>query len=281
LKKIIGFIKITRVINSFMMGFAVLIGEIIALEGSFPSLKDGVLGFLTAFTLTGSSMAVNDYYDRNADAINEPNRPIPSGIVSTKEALRYAASLALLGLYSALITNFSCFIIAFLSFFISMLYNTKGKSFGLFGNFMVSFNVAMPFFYGGIAIEPVFEPLLALFSLMSFLSNTGREITKGIVDVVGDKSRNSKTIAIMYGPRRAAFISVFFYFSAILLSIAPLFSNLVTPNYVIPILVSDTSFIVCSILLIRDYSKDNAKLIKNLVLLCMFMSLVAFITSIY
>ena len=280
MKKIIGFVKITRVINSLMMGFAVLIGEIIALKGAFPPLKDGFLGFLTAFTLTGSSMAVNDYYDRYVDAVNEPNRPIPRGIISPNEALGYAASLALMGLLSAFSTNVTCFTIAVSSFLISILYNTKGKAFGLLGNFMVSFNVAIPFLYGGAAVNLMCEPLLVLFSLMSFLSNTAREITKGIVDVAGDKIRNLKTVAIIYGSRRAAFISAIFYFAAILLSLTPLFYNLVTLTYLIPILIADAGFVACSILLIRDYSNENAKVIKNLVLLCMLMALIAFIASI-
>jgi chlorophyll synthase len=41
-----------------------------------------VLGILLAGPLVcGTSQAVNDWYDREVDAINEPNRPIPSGRV--------------------------------------------------------------------------------------------------------------------------------------------------------------------------------------------------------
>ena len=29
--------------------------------------------------LTGYTQTINDYYDKDIDAINEPNRPIPSG----------------------------------------------------------------------------------------------------------------------------------------------------------------------------------------------------------
>ena len=32
--------------------------------------------------LTGYTQTINDYYDRDLDAINEPNRPIPSGAIS-------------------------------------------------------------------------------------------------------------------------------------------------------------------------------------------------------
>ena len=31
--------------------------------------------------LTGYTQTINDYYDKDIDAINEPNRPIPSGML--------------------------------------------------------------------------------------------------------------------------------------------------------------------------------------------------------
>jgi chlorophyll synthase len=39
--------------------------------------------------LTGYTQTINDYYDREIDAINEPYRPIPSG----EEGARDAASV--------------------------------------------------------------------------------------------------------------------------------------------------------------------------------------------
>jgi len=35
--------------------------------------------------LTGYTQTINDYYDRELDAINEPNRPIPSGAISLNQ----------------------------------------------------------------------------------------------------------------------------------------------------------------------------------------------------
>ncbi|NWF79662.1 MAG: UbiA family prenyltransferase [Chloroflexi bacterium] len=35
---------------------------------------------------TGFSQSINDYYDREIDAINDPDRPIPAGLVSLNEA---------------------------------------------------------------------------------------------------------------------------------------------------------------------------------------------------
>jgi chlorophyll/bacteriochlorophyll a synthase len=49
----------------------------VATQGRWPSIIAGVL--LCGPLLCASSQAVNDWFDRHVDAINEPNRPIPSG----------------------------------------------------------------------------------------------------------------------------------------------------------------------------------------------------------
>ncbi|MFK7885474.1 MAG: chlorophyll synthase ChlG [Gammaproteobacteria bacterium] len=48
----------------------------------------GVL--LTGPLVCGTSQIVNDWFDRHVDAINEPNRPIPSGRVPGKQGLWFA-----------------------------------------------------------------------------------------------------------------------------------------------------------------------------------------------
>ena len=250
MRKIIGLLRLIRVVNSSMMGFATIIGAIIALKGTLPSSMEISLGFITAFTLTGASMVVNDYYDRLVDAVNEPDRPIPSGTISTKEALLYAAALVAIGLSAAFVTSLLCLLAATISLTMSTAYNTKGKALGFIGNLMVSFCVAIPFIYGGIIVRSTVEPLLLLFSLMALLSNTGREVTKGIVDVEGDRIRRLRTVALVHGPKKAAMLAMAFYVSAVLLSPIPLILNLVTLNYLILVVVSDIGFLISSILLL-------------------------------
>jgi chlorophyll/bacteriochlorophyll a synthase len=53
-----------------------------------PFLFVGVL--LTGPLVCGTSQAVNDWFDRHVDAINEPNRPIPSGRIAGTWGLRIA-----------------------------------------------------------------------------------------------------------------------------------------------------------------------------------------------
>ena len=274
-----GFVNLIRPINCLMMGIAVLIGRFIVTRSVHETLT--LFGFTTAFCLTGASMVINDYYDRYTDKVNAPQRPIPSGLISMREALSFASSLAVIGIASALFTNTICIILSLIFFVISVYYNVKGKEYGLLGNLMVSICVAITFIYGGLTYKGIgnsFHSIL-LFSTMAFLINTGREITKDIEDIEGDKVRGVKTLAIRLGSRKAALIAVLFYISAIFLSSIPWLFNLVTWTYIPFVLVADIGFLISSILLLRDYSKDNAKKVKVFVLIWMLFGLLAFLMS--
>jgi len=271
-----GFLRIIRPLNCLMMGFAVIVGA--SLVSALNFSINLLLGFVTSFTLTGASMAINDYYDREIDAINEPNRPIPSGAVSPKEALSFAAVLSLVGFAAALMTNISCLIVAVITWMIFVTYTTKGKRTGLPGNLLVSTCVVIPFIYGGFVVENL-ELSVILFAAMAFLSNTGREIAKGIVDVEGDKFQNIRTIALLFGERTAAVLSSILSVLAVSLSPLPWLWGLVSDWFLPFVILTDIGLIVSSISLLRNYSRKNARRAKNLNLVWFTTGLVAFIAG--
>ncbi len=272
--KLIGFLQLTRPLNCLMMGFAVIVGA--SLVSTLNFTTNLLLGFVTAFSLTAASMVINDFYDREIDAINEPNRPIPRGDVSPKEALIFALVLSLLGLIAAFKTNLPSLVVAVIAWIISITYITEGKGTGLPGNFLVSATVVIPFIYGGLAVGQI-ETSTLLFVAIVFLSNTAREVTKGIVDVKGDKSHNIKTIAVNYGERTAAVTAAVFSFLAVSLSPLPWMLGLVSDWFLPPVILTDLGLIISSILLLRNYSRKNAKKIKNLSLVWFVTGLLAFI----
>jgi chlorophyll/bacteriochlorophyll a synthase len=63
------------------------------LEGRWWFVAGGVM--LAGPLVCGTSQAVNDWFDRHVDAINEPNRPIPSGRIAGRWGL-YIAIIATL-----------------------------------------------------------------------------------------------------------------------------------------------------------------------------------------
>jgi len=269
-----GFLRLTRPLNCLMMGFAVIVGASLVSPLNFTI--NLLLGFATSFALTAASMAINDYYDREIDAINEPNRPIPRGNVSPKDALIFAVVLSIIGFIAAFETNMPSLMVAVIALIISITYITKGKGTGLPGNFLVSATVVIPFIYGGLAVGQI-ETSTLLFVAIAFLSNTGREVTKGIVDVEGDRSHNIKTIAVTYGERTAAAAATVFSFLAVCLSPLPWLWGLVSDWFLPPVILTDIGMLVSSIMLLRNYSRKNAKRIKNLSLIWFTTGLLAFI----
>lgn len=281
MNKIGGFIRLMRPINCVMMGFAVFVGAILATSQLVSLNWQNILfGFFTGFTFCAVAMIINDYYDRKIDAINEPRRPIPSGVITPKEALSFMATLIVLGfVFSLLVQPFGylCFVVAAASLAITATYLTVGKRSGLPGNFLVSACVAIPFIYGSITAVGTVGPNVVLFASMAFLSNTGREITKGIVDVRGDSTEGIKTLAVRFGEKKAAIVAVVFFIVAVALTPITWLIGLVGFWFIPFVLVTDIGLGVCSIMLLLDHSREKARKIKKVVLLLFLVGLLAYI----
>jgi len=257
-----------------MIGFAVIVGEYIA--SSFVTLRAAVYGFMAGFLLLAASMILNDYFDREIDAINEPNRPLPSGKVDSPEALSFALVLGALGLLAAQSTGVATLLIAIFSLLIMISYNARIKKTGLLGNVFVSMNVAIPFIYGGFAVaKPNWT--LAIFAVLAFLSSVGREIVKGISDVPGDKSRGVKSVAATKGTSMAAKYGSAFFLSAVALSALPLLLGLVTLYYVPLVAICDIGFLLTTYSTLSNSTPATARRNKKYVLLWMTFGLLAFL----
>jgi len=283
--KLSGYLRLMRPINCLMMGFAVIVGAVLASPNMLNALWQNLIyGFLTGFMLTAASMTINDYCDREIDAINEPNRPIPSGLIKPKEALAFAFILTAIGFVAALanscLTNISCFLVAIIAWIIFVAYTTVGKRSGLPGNFLVSTCVAIPFIYGSYTVAGSIETNVLIFAFMVFLSITGREITKGIVDAQGDRMQNVKTLAVRYGEKTAAVVATLFYLSAVSLSPIPWFlPNPVSFWYIPFVAVTDFGLVASSFMLLNDYSREGARKVKNIALLWFIFGLLAFVVG--
>jgi geranylgeranylglycerol-phosphate geranylgeranyltransferase len=269
------YLEIMRPINSIMVGFAIIVGAVIT--GGFDLVGDlSILlySFLTGFTISGASMAINDYYDRTIDAINEPKRPIPSGRVSPQGALIFTLILSVVGLFSSWLISWSAFCVALFAWVIMIVYSMWGKKQGFLGNLMVSICVALPFIYGGLLSGRIWTSIS--FSLIAFLSNIGREVTKGIVDIQGDKSTGVNTVAVVYGATRAADIATLFFIAAVASSVIPIYLKLVSYWYIPFVLMTDIGLIISSYQIISDPSRKTSRSIKTRILYLMLIGLIGF-----
>jgi geranylgeranylglycerol-phosphate geranylgeranyltransferase len=145
------------------------------------------------------------------------------------------------------------------------------------GNFLVSICVAIPFIYGSLVAVGFVKLNIVLFASMAFLSNTGREITKGIVDVKGDNAEGIKTLAVRYGEKTAAVVAVVFFVFAVALTPVTWFLGLVGIWFIPFVLITDVGLIVCSALLLLNPSREKARKIKKVVLYLFLVGLLAYI----
>jgi geranylgeranylglycerol-phosphate geranylgeranyltransferase len=274
--RIEGLLRLMRPLNCIVMSLAVLVGASLTGLGNLQGVNL-LFSAITAFTLTGAAMAVNDYYDFDIDKINEPNRPIPSGQVSLKTSLVTTAVLTLIGLSSAFVISLFCLLFATIAWIIMVTYTTIGKRAGFPGNLLVSACVAAPFLFGSIVATNTITINILLFASMAFLSNTGREIAKGIVDIEGDSQHKIKTLAIVFGRKKAALAAAIFFISAVCLSTTPLILNIVSIWFIPFVLLTDVGLLWCSVSLLKNPERENSRKIKKTVLFLFIFGLLAFI----
>ena len=269
-------ISMIRLPNCLMIGFAVVVGEVIASQ--VVPADAAFFGFLTGFMLLGASMVLNDYFDREIDSINDPGRPIPSNLVKPSEAVSFAIILTSVGLLCATVTGILTSALAVFSMILTVAYNSRLKKTGLVGNAMVSANVAVPFVYGGLAVGNASWPLL-IFSLLAFLSSLGREIVKGIVDVTGDKVKGVKSVAVVKGSSYAARQGASLFVIAVVLSALPLAFRMVSIYYIPLVMICDLGFLLTSYSIVTSPTQRNAKRNKKYVLVWMTFGLLAFVVG--
>ncbi|MEM2122426.1 MAG: geranylgeranylglycerol-phosphate geranylgeranyltransferase [Candidatus Bathyarchaeia archaeon] len=272
-----GSVRLIRPVNSAMIGLAVMIGVYMASRGASPWISY-ILGFSVGFLLTAGTMCINDYYDRGIDAVNVPDRPIPSGQVSPRYALKLGITLAASGVAASVLINPPALVIAASSVALMAYYNSYGKRTGLPGNLIVSICVSLPFLFGGAVADQISGVLIA-FAFMAFLANTGREVTKGIADVEGDRRSGVKTLAVQYGSRTAGWIAALFYIAAVAMSPIPLVMGWLSPIYGLIVSGADIGFLYSSIRLLKGVSPGDALKVKSQSLIWMAMGLASFLVG--
>jgi geranylgeranylglycerol-phosphate geranylgeranyltransferase len=86
-------------------------------------------------------------------------------------------------------------------------------------------------------------------------------------------------MAVRYGEKRAAIAAASFYVLAVLLSPIPWLLDLVSYWFIPLVLITDIGLAASSFMLIKDYSRENARKIKKNVLLWFIIGLLAFIVG--
>jgi len=274
--KLKGLVQLFRPELPFSAGVCVVLGEIIAL-GRFPSIQSMLLGFTCGFFLSGTALILNDYFDLEVDRINTPERPLPSGRVTPREAIILSIFATLFGLVAASAINLSALILSIVFWAIGVLYNWKFKQTGLPGNLMVSTSVAVTFILGGVAVKQPWNKLVWTFSLLAFLIDLSEEIAGDAMDMEGDKKRDSNSIAIRMGREFALRISGFLFALVILISFIPYLFGWLGIGYLVMISVIDLAVIYFTIKLLKSQTSEGGRFYMRRIYLLALFGMLAFI----
>jgi len=224
-----AYIRITRPVNSVFAGFAVLLGVIIA-AGPIPLLGEAAPPLfiypaliLAVALITAAGNVINDYFDRDIDAVNRPDRPIPSGEISPKAALVYSAVLFLAGLFASMFTTPLCAVIAVFNSALLVLYAMKLKGLPLAGNVVVSYLTASIFLFGGAVHgwNGLWQNIYV--AIIVFLAILARELLKDAEDIEGDREGGARTLPMSIGVKKTAVIGFILCLGAVIISLLPVF----------------------------------------------------------
>ena len=289
MKKLKAVWQLMRLEHGVMIFLGILVGSIIALKGSdLPSWDKFILTFFTALFLEASTFSLNDYFDLDIDKKNKRiDRPLVRGDLQPKTALYLFFIFFPLGILCSFFVNLSCFIIAIITAFLAVLYDTHMKKVKFAGNFYIAYVMAIPFIFGGVAIIKNstlsfnIQPSIYVIAIIAFLAGSGREIMKDVQDHEGDIEKGVKSFPRYIGKRKSNFIAAVFYILAITLSFIPFFVAeydiyFLNYAYFYPVFLCDIMLLSTSIHLIIK-RKPHMKLYRKISLFAIFIGLLSFL----
>jgi 4-hydroxybenzoate polyprenyltransferase len=107
---------------------------------------------LASTCLYGGGVVLNDFFDRNLDAVERPERPIPSGRVRPSAAAIFGVALLATGILAATRATYAAALIACAIALSVLLYDSWGKRHPRFGSLNMGFCRGLNFLLGVAAV---------------------------------------------------------------------------------------------------------------------------------
>ena len=193
-----------------------------AASGQFRWTLPDVLASLACMVMSGPLLAgytqtINDYYDREIDAINEPYRPIPSGAIPLGQVKLQILVLLLAGLAVAWgLDRWAghdrpvLLLLALFGSLVSYIYSApplKLKQNGWLGNYALGASyIALPW-WAGQALFGQLTWTTALLTLAYSLAGLGIAVVNDFKSVEGDRALGLQSLPVVFGVQRASWIS--------------------------------------------------------------------------
>jgi geranylgeranylglycerol-phosphate geranylgeranyltransferase len=209
-------------------------------------------------TATGAGNAINDYFDREIDRINDPDRPIPRGAVSPRGALGFSACLFLSAVAFAVLLPPLAIAIALVNLISLVAYTEWFKGTPGGGNALVAYLGGSTFLFGGAAVgNPQVTVTLAL---LAALSTFAREVIKDVEDVDGDREEGLRTLPVAVGTQRALWIAVGVLVVAVVASPVPFVLGTFGVAYLLVVVPADAVMLYAAVESFSDPGSSHTHL---------------------
>ncbi len=238
------------------------------------SLQTGLLIFFSMAFITSAGFAINDYFDRESDAVIKPKRPIPSGALSLKQVIVISTALFLAGLFLAFYINWLSFTIIAIDSLLLLFYSTlvKRKS-GFAANILVGILTGTAFLYGEATISQ--PPTISIVSLSLYpiaFGTIGGNVLRDIISIDGDSKTGYPTIPQKIGIFNSAKLAALFFMVTGISAPLPFLLGKFGIYYLSPILLWSVLLLYSSMRLITSGSTAaNVRKYERLVTMSMIL----------
>ncbi|OAQ51179.1 prenyltransferase [Natrinema mahii] len=266
-----GLLELTRPVNVIAASALTFIGAFVA--GGVTEERFAVAAAVAATGLAvGAGNAINDYFDREIDRINQPERAIPRGAVSPRGALAFSVLLFAGAVALAVTLPAAAIAIAGVNLLALVAYTEFFKGLPGLGNALVAYLVGSTFLFGAAAVGEI-APAVVLFVLAAIATLT-REIIKDVEDVEGDREEGLNTLPIAIGERRALVVAAALLVVAVVASPVPFLRGYFGVAYLLVVAPADAVMLLAAYESFADPTTGQSRLKYG-----MFLAALAFIVG--
>jgi geranylgeranylglycerol-phosphate geranylgeranyltransferase len=244
------------------------------------SLQTILLIFFSMAFITSAGFAINDYYDRESDAVIKPKRPIPSGSLSLSQVVAVSGVLFAVGLVMAFFINWLSFAIIAVDSLLLLVYSfmVKRKS-GFTANILVGILTGTAFMYGQATIQGTIS-LISLSLYPIAFGTIGGNVLRDILSVEGDSRVGYPTLPQKVGSSSSARVAALFFVLTGVLAPLPFFIGEFTVYYLPLILLWSILLIYSSVRLVTSASTvQNVRKYERIVTMSMILLPLALIVE--
>ena len=264
---------VTRPVNVILTFLVVIVGALICISGDY-SIYKILLAALSAALTAGAGNIINDIFDKEADKINHPERPMAKGIISTGNAWIEYFILTLLAVAASYLISQTALVVVFLTSVLLYLYSVRLKKIPLLGNITVAYLTGLAFIFGGISVNNVRGAFIP--AVFAFLINFIRELIKDMDDIEGDTKVGLQTFPKRFGIKVSILFITFLTFTLIAFTFYPFIKDIYTIEFfVLAMLVVNPILVYFLKLLYEKDAGKNLNKLSNMLKLDMLFGLIA------